>query len=124
MTLEAIKALSDRELSFLVCEKVLGWHKWPKREGVDHDEWSTPDGDCVWEDEAFADGEPSQSLDAIWPLQEKTVEKFGQFEHERALFEAMGDMEGNYIICASARQRAEAIAFLWTQEDQDDKTTD
>ena len=135
MTLEEIKALSDRELDAKLAEKVLGWSfrgfcysgpvtlkNLPDLEvvvGDDTDLWE--DGSRVWyfkKDGAkvpLSEVAPpfSSSLDAIAPLEAKTVEKFGVEMYEWT-FTDIGYFDS--LLLASARHRAEACLFLWTQE--------
>lgn len=123
MTLEEIKKLSDRELDARLAEKVLGctsWdnngivqkHFWYRREDMDAGK------DC---DFLLQDFTPSQSLDAIAPLEAKTLEKFpGRYATDLSKV-IHPETDGYFVsleegITASARHRAESVLLCWEAE--------
>jgi len=113
MTLTEIKALSDRELDAKLAEIFFGFDPAPV---VVH---------RGSRDVMLVAPEPPHlrsSLDAIAPLESKTVEKFGMREYARLLaFSLPPNKDDAYpfwypSVTASARHRAEACLYLWTQK--------
>lgn len=92
MTLEEIKKLSDRELDARLGE-LLG-------------------SDCMTWGRGDSDPHFSQSLDAIAPMEAKTVERFGDMAYLHAIWKITDELG----VIATARHRAEAVLFCWEAE--------